>query len=50
MIRKNIVVCLLAFSSFIANAQDLDKKKAIARISKLESTYGQIANKIWSLA
>jgi len=50
MIRKNIVVCLLAFSSFIANAQDLDKKKAIARISKLESTYGQIAQKIWSLA
>jgi hypothetical protein len=40
MIRKNIVVCLLAFSSFIANAQDLDKKKAIARISKLELTYG----------
>ena len=50
MIRKNIFLFLLSTISLLANAQDLDKKKAIARISKLESTYGQIAQKIWSLA
>ena len=31
-------------------AQDIDKNKAVARISKLEFTYGQIAQKIWGFA
>ena len=50
MIRKFLFLILLSFLSWGANSQDLDKKKAIARIAKLESTYGQMAQKIWSLA
>jgi len=50
MLRKNIFLFLLIIVSLIANSQDLDKKKAIARIAKLESTYGQMAQKIWTYA
>jgi aminobenzoyl-glutamate utilization protein B len=50
MIRKFLFLILLSILSWGANSQDLDKKKAIARIAKLESTYGQMAQKIWSLA
>ena len=31
-------------------AQDAEKKKVMGRLSKLESTYSQIANKIWGFA
>jgi aminobenzoyl-glutamate utilization protein B len=50
MPRKILFLFFLIFTSFLAISQDSDKKKVIARLSKLELAYGQIAQKIWSLA
>jgi aminobenzoyl-glutamate utilization protein B len=50
MPRKILFLFFLIFTSFLAISQDSDKQKVIARLSKLELAYGQIAQKIWSLA
>ena len=42
-----IVFMMLSSALF---SQDAEKKKVISRLSKLESTYSQIANKIWGFA
>ena len=42
-----IVFMMLSSALF---SQDAEKKKVIGRLSKLESTYSQIANKIWGFA
>ena len=48
---KNLILLILLFLTHsIAFAQELDKQRVIKRLTSLESTYGQIAQKIWNFA
>ena len=52
MMMKNKYVYLVGFVLLTLSliAQDAEKKKVLGRLSKLESTYSQIATKIWGFA
>jgi len=48
--NKYVYVVGFVLLSISLLAQDAEKKKVLGRLSKLESTYSQIANKIWGFA